>query len=45
MKVKREKIGRAQILNIDCMDFLKGCEDNQFDLQTMWTSKKPYGKI
>jgi site-specific DNA-methyltransferase (adenine-specific) len=30
--MKTEKIGRATIHNMDCMDFLKGCEDNQFDL-------------
>ena len=30
--MKTAKIGRATIHNMDCMDFLKGCEDNQFDL-------------
>lgn len=30
--MKTEKIGRATIHNMCCMDFLKGCDDNQFDL-------------
>lgn len=30
--MKTEKIGLATIHNMDCMDFLKSCEDNQFDL-------------
>ena len=35
-----EKIGRATIYNIDCMEFMKGCEDNQFDLAIV---DPPYG--
>ena len=38
--MKTEKIGRATIHNMDCMDFLKGCEDNQFDLAIV---DPPYG--
>lgn len=34
------KIGRATIHNIDCMEFMKGCEDNQFDLAIV---DPPYG--
>jgi site-specific DNA-methyltransferase (adenine-specific) len=38
--MKTEKIGRATIHNMDCMDFLKGCDDNQFDLAIV---DPPYG--
>ena len=38
--MKTEKIGRATIHNMDCMDFLKGCEDNQFSLAIV---DPPYG--
>jgi len=38
--MKTEKIGRAVIHNIDCMDILKGCDDNQFDLAIC---DPPYG--
>ena len=38
--MKTEKIGRATIHNMDCMDFLKCCEDNQFDLAIV---DPPYG--
>ncbi len=34
------KIGRATIHNMDCMDFMKGCKDNQFDLAIV---DPPYG--
>jgi site-specific DNA-methyltransferase (adenine-specific) len=35
-----EKIGRATIHNMDCMEFMKGCKDNQFDLAIV---DPPYG--
>jgi len=34
------KIGRATIHNMDCMDYMKGCKDNQFDLAIV---DPPYG--
>ncbi len=34
------KIGFANIHNIDCMEFMKRCDDNQFDLAIV---DPPYG--
>ena len=34
------KIGRATIHNMDCMDLLKSCDDNHFDLAIV---DPPYG--
>ena len=34
------KIGKCNIMNMDCMEFMKDCEDNQFDLAIV---DPPYG--